>query len=69
MARCIYYVPEVKIEHNHFINNKRVNDDKNYQKIYNHDRMMFANWLANYSIKDIRHVRRVVHGNPNLIAS
>ena len=69
MARCLYYVPEVKIEHHHFINGKRDNDDKEYQKTYNHDRMMFANWLANYSIKDIRHVRKVVHGNQNLQVS
>lgn len=65
MAKCLHYIPEVEIEHLHFINNKRDNDDAEFQNTYDRDRMMFANWIANDSIKDIRNVRRVVQGHPN----
>jgi hypothetical protein len=64
-AKCLHYVEGVSIEHKHFINNKRKNDDDDYQKTYNHDRMQYMNWVANDSIRDTRHVRRVVHGHPN----
>ena len=64
-AHCLHYVPEVIIEHRHFINNKRENDDPEYLKVYSKDRMKFANWYANNAIRDFRTVRRLVNGGPD----
>ena len=62
MAKCLHYMPDLLIEHRHWLNNKRGNDMPDYTEVYLRDRMKFANWLANNSVEDIRKVRKVTNG-------
>jgi len=60
-AGCIRYVPDAKLEHHHFVNNKRENDDPNFWETYTHDKLKLANWVANDSVKEIKMIRRLIH--------
>lgn len=62
-ARCLNYVSDVKLEHHHFYNNKRQNDDPTYEATYQHDLRMTWNWKANDSISDIKKVKGVLYGH------
>ena len=61
-ARCLNYVPQVKLEHHHFYNNMRKNDDPNYESTYQYDLRMTWNWKANDSISDIKKVKGALYG-------
>lgn len=62
-AKCLNYVPEVFIEHLHFLIGKRENDDKGYDANFEYDKRMFWNWNANESIADIKKVKGVLYGS------
>lgn len=59
-AKCLHYFDGIVIEHRHWLNGKRENDFPDYKKVYDMDRMKFANWLANDSVSDTRKVRQAM---------
>jgi hypothetical protein len=65
-ADCLFHVPQVNIEHRHWINGKRVQDEQDYQATYQHDLMKQMDWFANDAITDIRKVRKVCNGTASV---
>ncbi len=66
-ADCLFYFPDVVIEHMHPTSNKGT-WDANYERVnsaemYSHDRAVFATWLETEAERDIRIVRDVL-GKP-----
>lgn len=59
---CLYYCPDVIIEHKTFFAEKSIKPNKeewdSYMKIYESDKLMFIKWLQNCSL-DIEKVKQV----------
>lgn len=56
MINGLYYVPEVKIEHKHFLFNKANKEDyliSNSREMYESDNKTFQKWLLNECTKDV----------------
>lgn len=60
-AGCLYYMPDVIIEHLHPFFGKGQMDDiyraSNSEEMYSHDREVFVNWLNNGAEQDVAKVR------------
>lgn len=65
-AKCLRYVPDVIIQHNHHIvtgeqdeTAKKTNSKEQYEK----DRLAYVNWLAYKSYEDIKKVKKVIYAD------
>jgi hypothetical protein len=61
-AGCLYYLPNVVIEHLHPAHNKAVPWDENHRRVntgemYQHDSLVYAAWLESQAARDIETVR------------
>lgn len=58
---CLYHVPQVKIEHMHFLFNKSEKDEvyenTNSKEMYQKDNEAFRHWVRNDSIEDIKRIQ------------
>jgi len=55
---CLKYVPDVEIEHRHFVNGKRENDDPNFWGTYGYDKEAFLEWFTTSAVFDTEAIRR-----------
>lgn len=64
---CLYYVPEVSIEHCHFLHNKAEKDEvyqrTNSMMMYKKDNDYFRQWILNNSYDDIQRIKRYMADN------
>lgn len=63
---CLYYKPDVFIEHKHFVvyplEKDSISEFTNHKDMYNLDEKHFHKWLSTDCHNDIQKVRRVVYG-------
>ena len=63
LCNCLYYVPDVKIEHNHFMFNKADKSEyaiSNSREMYKKDNAVFKEWLLHESKEDAEKVKLVL---------
>jgi hypothetical protein len=55
-AKCLYYAPKIKIDHRHWLNQKREQDDPKYNDKYSHDMDMYYDWCDGPKYFDVQRV-------------
>lgn len=63
-TKCLFYSPEVIIEHRHYMGNKAVQDDiykkTNSREMYDRDTIAYMDWHVNDAKKDIEKVKNLL---------